>query len=72
MFQNQLKDEAALKLLSAVIGPCPRLVTIAHSLAFITTCLGILAFTTLSLNRFPNKLELNAPNNMLKNQPFCS
>ena len=26
----------------------------------------------LPANRFPNKLALNVPNNMLKNAPFCS
>ena len=33
---------------------------------------GILAFTPLPVNRFPNKLALNAANIMPKNLPFCS
>ena len=50
---------------------CPVLVVLLP--AVITPYPGIFdLLTLLPVNRFPNKLAPNVPNNILRNKPFCS
>ena len=53
-------------------APLPWVVAIAPSPALITPLSGILFFTPLSLNKFPNKLAHNVPNSMSRNAAFLS
>ena len=45
-------------------------IPIVASPALITPIQGVLGVILLSVNRFPNKLGLNVPNNMLRNLFF--
>ena len=75
VFQNLLKDEAALKIPAsssyAFVYSCPgMLACVAKAPNRSRYCL--VAITPLPANRFPNKLTPNVPNNILKNCHFSS